>query len=95
MAAVESLRKETELWEIQKEGEHERREVKKKKKPKLPNLECSLLDFLQDHGSQYARKRLHNFEYVKLWYFTPEGCADAARKSQMNAEDYTLFSNNQ
>jgi len=49
-----------------------------RKKPKLPDFEVDMSppDFLCKRAAQYARKKLNNFEYIELWYFTPDGCTD-------------------
>jgi hypothetical protein len=39
--------------------------------------------------STYALERLRKFEYVELWYFSSEGCNDAAQ-SQRSATDNTF-----
>jgi hypothetical protein len=37
--------------------------------------------------SPYAISKLEQFEYVELWYFTQEGCADAYTSHTTQAED--------
>jgi hypothetical protein len=86
------LQRQKEAEEMVKESEREKREANKKK-PKLPDFESDSCppDFLRDRASQYARKKLENFEYVELWYFTPEGCADAAKENLTTADDALGF----
>jgi len=40
-----------------------------------------------DHPSPYAIERLKKFEYVELWYFSPEGCLDASLSQRSASED--------
>ncbi|KAF9441041.1 hypothetical protein P691DRAFT_685341, partial [Macrolepiota fuliginosa MF-IS2] len=37
--------------------------------------------------SMYALKRLKNFNYVELWYFTPQGCDEAILMDQTCDQD--------
>ncbi|KAF9439675.1 hypothetical protein P691DRAFT_769152 [Macrolepiota fuliginosa MF-IS2] len=37
--------------------------------------------------SMYALKRLKNFDYIKLWYFTPQGCDEAILLDQTCNQD--------
>ncbi|KAF8868765.1 hypothetical protein BD779DRAFT_1382494, partial [Infundibulicybe gibba] len=37
---------------------------------------------LPDRPTQFALNKLDAYEYVDLWYFTPEGCAEAARQAR-------------
>ena len=73
-AEVDDLKK---AEEAQWEAKWEKKETERKK-PWLPDFDSNMCppDFLCDRASQYARKKLEIFEYVKLWYFMPEGCAD-------------------
>ena len=51
-----------------------------KKKPKLKPLDRSRTvgDQIDSRPSAYALNKLENHEYIELWYFTTEGCQDAA-----------------
>lgn len=51
-----------------------------KKKPKLKPLDKSrqVGDHIAARPSAYALNKLENHEYIELWYFTEEGCQDAA-----------------
>ena len=48
-------------------------------------------DFLCKRAAQYARKKLNNFEYIELWYFTPDGCTDTTWENVSTAEDMLSF----
>ncbi|KIN97861.1 hypothetical protein M404DRAFT_31942 [Pisolithus tinctorius Marx 270] len=37
--------------------------------------------------SQYTTNKLASCNYVELWYFSPEGCNDAAKHTRSNAND--------
>lgn len=70
------------------EAEEERRE-KERKKPKLNpmirNKPVSTTSITQP--SAYARERLKQRKYVELYYFTIEGCEEAARYDHTIAKD--------
>jgi hypothetical protein len=76
----------------QEEEEHLAREAEtenkhleaEKKKPKMNgfNATASVGDSIAPHPSQYAIQKLNNFEYVELWYFSPEGCKEAMKTSR-------------
>ncbi|KAG1776788.1 hypothetical protein EV702DRAFT_1227478 [Suillus placidus] len=70
------------------EAEKERLEVEKKK-PKMNSFDhaSSVGDFLTPRPAQYAIQKLTNFEYVELWYFSPEGCKDALKSSRSVADN--------
>ena len=46
-------------------------------------------NYIAPRPAQYALRRIEEFEYVELWYFTPEGCADATQ-SQLTQYDDTF-----
>ncbi|KAG9312181.1 hypothetical protein JVU11DRAFT_7476 [Chiua virens] len=49
--------------------------------------------FIPTRPSQYALSKLEAFEYVELWYFTKEGCFEAAKQARSQPEDaYGLLS---
>ena len=62
------------------EQEAERAEAEKKK-PKMKDFDeaATVGSFIGPRPAQYALRRLEEFEYVKLWYLTSEGCADASQ----------------
>ena len=43
--------------------------------------------YIAPRPSQYALRRLENFEYLELWYLTQEGCADAAQNQHTQSDD--------
>ena len=43
--------------------------------------------YIAPRPSQYALRRLENFEYLELWYLTQEGCADAAQQQHTQNDD--------
>jgi hypothetical protein len=42
---------------------------------------------VSQHPSAYALERLHKFEYIELWYITPEGCNNATMTQHSTADD--------
>ncbi|KAF8152847.1 hypothetical protein K438DRAFT_1921872 [Mycena galopus ATCC 62051] len=72
----EATRKQAEL---DAEAAAEKREADKKK-PKLNDFDSSrgISDAIAPRPSAFALRKLERFEYIKLWYFTREGCDDAA-----------------
>ena len=42
---------------------------------------------IHQRPSQYAIQKLYMYDFVELWYFTQEGCKDAAITHCTNAED--------
>jgi hypothetical protein len=72
----------------QEAAEEELRELEKKK-PKMNPFRRDLAapDFLLPQPSSFAINKLENFEYVELWYFTAEGCTDAAHNQRTVAEE--------
>ncbi|KAG2104381.1 uncharacterized protein F5147DRAFT_762130 [Suillus discolor] len=74
----------------QREAETERERTEaEKKKPKMNGFEhaSSVGDYLTPRPAQYAIQKLTNFEYVELWYFSPEGCKDALKSSRSVADN--------
>lgn len=61
------------------EAQHERTEADKKK-PKMNIFEpgTSVANILIPRPSQYTLQKLSSFNFVELWYISPEGCAEAA-----------------
>ena len=61
------------------EAEREAQEVEKKKqKMNTPKPGTSVVNVLISRPLQYAIQKLSVFDYVDLWYFSAEGCAEAA-----------------
>ncbi|KAF8838958.1 hypothetical protein BDN67DRAFT_1012672 [Paxillus ammoniavirescens] len=70
------------------ETERERIELEKKK-PKMNDFddEVEVGNVIIPRPSQYTILKLKNFEFIELWYFSPEGCRDAAKSSSSTMED--------
>ncbi|KAG2098718.1 uncharacterized protein F5147DRAFT_582938 [Suillus discolor] len=83
-----AAQEEAERMQHETEAEKERLEAEKKK-PKMNGFDeaSSVGDFLNPHPMQYAIQKLTNFEYIELWYFSPDGCKDALRSSRSIAEN--------
>ncbi|KAG2029158.1 hypothetical protein BDR03DRAFT_881687 [Suillus americanus] len=67
---------------IQREAEAEKERLEgEKKKLKMNSFDhaSSVGNYLNPCPAQYAIQKLTNFEYVELWYFSPEGCKDALK----------------
>ncbi|KAG1898625.1 uncharacterized protein F5891DRAFT_955201 [Suillus fuscotomentosus] len=91
LAEVERARitqEDAECAQHEAEAERERLEAEKKK-PKMNSFDkaSSIGDYLTPRPAQYAIQKLTNFEYVELWYFSPEGCRDALKSSRLIAEN--------
>ena len=72
----------------EREEEAEKREVEKKR-PKINDFQDDLMidDFVAPRPSSYALRKIEEFEYVELYYFTQEGCVDAQENQQTQGED--------
>jgi ATP/maltotriose-dependent transcriptional regulator MalT len=72
------------------EQEAERAEAKKKK-PKMRDFDeaATIGSFIASgpRPAQYALCWIEEFEYVELWYLTPEGCADATQRQLTQNDD--------
>ena len=70
------------------EQEAERAEAEKKK-PKMKDFDeaATVGSFIGPRPAQYALRRIEEFEYVELWYLTPEGCADATQRQLTQNDD--------
>lgn len=70
------------------EQEAERVEAEKKK-PKMRDFDdaAAVGNYIAPRPAQYALRRIEDFEYVELWYLTPEGCADATQRQLTQHED--------
>ncbi|KAI6030510.1 hypothetical protein F5J12DRAFT_713817, partial [Pisolithus orientalis] len=67
------------------------------KKPQMANFTIGHLppSILVNQPSQYATNKFASCDYIELWYFSPEGCSDAAKNSRSNADDtFRLSSTN-
>ena len=60
-----------------------------KKKPKMKDFDDTLSvgNYIAPRPSQYALRRIEDFEYVELWYFTPKGCSDATQLQTTQHDD--------
>ena len=87
---------EQECQQAEEESERERREAEKKKPkindfnenqaPPIVIIPCPL---------QYAIQKISAFDFVELWYFSPEGCSEAAKNHRSQADDsFGLTSSN-
>ncbi|KAK7020814.1 hypothetical protein R3P38DRAFT_2534730 [Favolaschia claudopus] len=89
--ADEQARQEQERLRLEKEEEEEaERKEAEKKKPKLPAFDASALapSSLLPRPSQFAKKKVANYDFVDLWYFTYAGCVDAAKSNRgVTSED--------
>ena len=47
-------------------------------------------NFIGPRPSAYALRRLTEFEYTELWYFTQEGCADTMHQRTQNEDSFGL-----
>ncbi|KAG6379374.1 hypothetical protein JVT61DRAFT_11838 [Boletus reticuloceps] len=74
------------LAEEDAEKEHQEAE---KKKPKMADFTSGLPppNVLIKRPSQYALTKLASFDFVELWYFSPEGCNDAAKHLKSSTDD--------
>ncbi|KAG2160172.1 uncharacterized protein EDB93DRAFT_1099534 [Suillus bovinus] len=82
MRLVHAAREEEEHLARQVEEENEHLESEKKK-PKMNgfNVASTIGNAIAPCPSQYAIQKLNNFEYIELWYFSPNGCKEAMKMS--------------
>ena len=90
-AEAQRLLQEEEQLRLQQEQqnmENERLEAEKKR-PKMNDFEEATMvsNYIAPRPSQYALRRLENFEYLEFWYLTQEGCADAAQNQHTQSDD--------
>lgn len=74
--------------QVDKEADDALKELEKKK-PKMHTFDMTKFigADIMPHPSPYALERVKKFEYVELWYFSPEGCLDAAMAQRTSNED--------
>jgi len=87
---------EQERQQAEEESERERREAKKKK-PKINNFNENRAPpiVIVPRPSQYVIQKISAFNFVELWYFSPEGCSEAAKNHHSQADDsFGLTSSN-
>ena len=60
-----------------------------KKKAKMKDFDDAIAvgNYIAPRPAQYALRRVEDFEYVELWYFTPEGCSDATQHQLTQYDD--------
>ncbi|KAG6904652.1 hypothetical protein DXG01_008349 [Tephrocybe rancida] len=63
------------------------RKCKARLKLRVFNPQMRVGNTLAPRPSSYAINKLSNFEYCELWYFSMEGCEDALRTQQTEADD--------
>lgn len=65
------------------------------KKPKMNDFDKNVMvsDFIAPRPWTYALRRLEKFDYVELWYFSQEGCADATQNERSENEDTLCLTN--
>ncbi|KAF8812014.1 hypothetical protein BYT27DRAFT_7088397, partial [Phlegmacium glaucopus] len=70
------------------EREEERAEPEKRK-PKMKDFDdtAAVGNYIAPRPAQYALRRIEDFEYVELWYLTPEGCTDATQHQHTQNDD--------
>jgi hypothetical protein len=87
-------RKEEAEQVAQREAEEEaERQEAERKKPKMNSFDVNTTvdDFITPCPSTYTLNKLESFEYIKLWYFTQEGCLDAHENHRFQTEDALGF----
>ncbi|KAF8809688.1 hypothetical protein BYT27DRAFT_7209973 [Phlegmacium glaucopus] len=75
--------KRVQRWDQQERIDPER------KKPKMKDFDdaAAVGNYIAPRPAQYALRRIEDFEYVELWYLTPEGCTDATQHQQTQNDD--------
>jgi len=78
--------------ELRQAEEAERKE-KEKKRPKVKDFVANkpVKDTTQLHPSRFAVHKLEEREYIELYYFTLEGCTEAAKLDRTIAQDAFTF----
>jgi hypothetical protein len=89
-AALQQAQEAAALLQAQadREAEDALKELEKKK-PKMHTFSMtkSVWANILPHPSSYALERIKKSEYIELWYFSPEGCLDAALAQRTSADD--------
>ncbi|KAF8801017.1 hypothetical protein BYT27DRAFT_7046194, partial [Phlegmacium glaucopus] len=67
----------------------EERAELEKRKPKMKDFDDTVAvgNYIAPRPAQYALRRIEDFEYVELWYLTPEGCTDATQHQLTQNDD--------
>ena len=74
----------------QEEAEAEAERVAiEKKKPKMNGFDPSksVGDTIIPNPSQYALTKLGSFQWIELWYFSPEACLEAVQQAYSTSDD--------
>ncbi|KAG2034630.1 hypothetical protein BDR03DRAFT_900893, partial [Suillus americanus] len=73
--------------------EQEERRKAEKKKPKINDFdsETPVADVIIPHPCKYAIQKIKNMEYMELWYFSPDGCHEAAITSRSTSDSDDAF----
>ncbi|KAG6373139.1 hypothetical protein JVT61DRAFT_6748 [Boletus reticuloceps] len=76
------------------DAEKECKEVEKKK-PRISDFNTTLAppNTIVPRPSQYAIQKIISFDYVELWYFSPDGCSEAELTHRSQADDAFGISN--
>ena len=71
------------LWLEEEKAEAEN------KKPKMKVFDNTNIigSYLAPRPAQYVLRWMEEFEYVELWYLTPEGCTDATQRQLTQPDD--------
>jgi hypothetical protein len=88
-AAAALLAQEPEQQPQDPPPQEEERAEGEKKKPKMRDFDeaTSVGNYIAPRPAQYALRRIEDFEFVELWYFTPEGCSDASQLQLTQHDD--------
>ena len=80
---------ETRCCEADKHQKEDERKELEKKQPKINDFNESkiMADHVMPQPSQFTLGKLKSFSFVKLWYFTDEGCAEAQDSSRAQLDD--------
>ncbi|KAI6138053.1 hypothetical protein BKA82DRAFT_161910 [Pisolithus tinctorius] len=72
-----------------KEGQNNKHHDTEHKKPQMADFTIGRPppSILVNRPSQYATNKLTSCNYVKLWYFSLEGCNNVAKHARSNADD--------
>ncbi|KAG0695941.1 hypothetical protein DFH29DRAFT_879692 [Suillus ampliporus] len=77
---------------LEREAKNEYWEIEKKKlKIKDFKVGISITDTLTHRPSQYAIHKLKSFKYIKMRYFSPDGCKDTANEAKSSADGTFSF----
>ncbi|KAF9237571.1 hypothetical protein BU15DRAFT_75939 [Melanogaster broomeanus] len=95
--AAEALRLQNEQEELERTRKQAEEEAEKKERdkkiPKIGTFNSLTMvpDTLLHRPSQFALQAIKNFEFVELWYFTPEGCSITSSENKSTASGAYTF----